>query len=440
MRPSKGRMSQFKILHSDESFSKHLLETELFSEATLFSFLEKYKSVVIKPAFGWGEVFVTFKNNKFKIFSEVNEDAFIDREDLYQYLRKNKLKHKNNIIQPARPHSGLFQGPFYFYLVTLHRNSPATEWHYMSSTDKYGSPIGKYFNFDDKMENLSILAAKKLGDFYPDCHTVVLEIGYELMRGLWIQDSILHFPKSKWNQFQTLSTNHSISPFVPKTDLLTKVSFNEYLNKYNEIIIKPCVGQHGLGIVKITMTDSSTFEIHTGRIKQIKSNMEETYDFIHTKYLSKNQYLVQERLSLAEIDGCPLDVRVIVQKVESSWIVTGKIVKVAGKGFFVTNAAQKLLSLGESLHNSNFSVTNLNQLEYEVDSICIFASEQLEVNHPDIKMIGFDIGISEKGDIWIIEGNYKPDLSMFSGLKDKDIYTNIRKVMKSQRKNKNDSN
>ncbi|MEH7526411.1 YheC/YheD family protein, partial [Bacillus sp. JJ1503] len=367
--------------------------------------------------------------------SEVNEDTLINREDLYQFIKLNKLKYKNNIIQLSRPQSGLFQSPFHHY-VTVHRKSPTAEWLYISTTEKFRTIFDKYFYmfFIKKTKNLSLQAAKKLGESFPDCHTVVIDIIYDLKGRIWIQDTMLHFQKSKWNQFQILSKNHTISPFVPKTDLLTKVTFNEYLNKYNDIIIKPCVGQQGLGIVKITKTDPHTFEIHSGRTKQTKSSMDETFDFIHTKYHSKKPYLVQERLALSEINGCPIDIRVIAQKVDSSWKVTGKIVKVAGEGFFITNAAQKLLNFDQALQNSNLSTTNMNQLEDEIDRICISASKQFEENHPNIHIIGFDIGISSQGNIWIIEGNYNPDLSMFSGLEDKDTYMYIRKIIKRQRK------
>ncbi|WP_170289764.1 YheC/YheD family protein [Cytobacillus depressus] len=434
MKLSKSRISQYRILNSDDSFSKYLLETARFTEASLFTFLEKYKKIVIKPAFGMGEIFVSTENNKFKVLSEMNRAILMDKEELYEYISMNELKHKHHIIQPSRQNSGFFQSPFHYY-ITVHRKSPTAEWLYISSTEKYSTLSDKYFYmfFIKKMKKISILAAKKLGESFPDCHTVVIDITYDLKGRIWIQDTMLHFQKSKWSQFQILSSNYSISPFVPQTNLLTKATFNEYLNNYNNIVIKPCVGKHGSGIIKITKTDPITYEIHTVRTKQTKPSIDETFDFIHTIYFSK-PHLVQEGLPLLEINGCPLDVRVITQKVDSSWKVTGKIVKVAGNGFFITNASQKLLNLNQALQSSNLSMTNSEQLEYEIDSICISASKLFEENHPDIHIIGFDIGISPQGDIWIIEGNYRPDLAMFLDLEDKDTYMYIRKIIKSRTK------
>ncbi|WP_066295204.1 YheC/YheD family protein [Bacillus sp. FJAT-29937] len=435
MKLSKSRISQYRILNADESFSKYLLDTELFTEASLFAFLEKYKRIVIKPSFGYGEIFVSLENNNFKVLSGMNKATWVNKEELYEYIIRNELKHKHHIIQPSKQNSGFFQSPFHYY-VTVHRKSPTAEWLYMSTTEKNSTLFKKYFYmfFFNKMRKISILAAKKLGESFPDCHTIVIDIMYDLKGQILVQDIMLHFQKSKWSQFQTLSTNHSITPSVPKTDLLTKVTFKEYLYKYVGIIIKPCVGQQGKGIVKITMLDPFNYEIHFNNRKVTKTNMDEAYDYIKEKYLLKKSYIVQERIPLAEIDGCPIDIRVIAQKEDSSWKVTAKIVKVAGNGFFITNAAQKLLNLNQALQSSNLSMTNSEQLEYEIDKICISASKLFEESRPDIHIIGFDIGISHKGDIWIIEGNFKPDLSMFMGLEDKDMYMYIRKIIKSQTK------
>ena len=58
MKASSGRLGQYLLLNSEESLSKHLVETELFSEASLYDFIKKYKTIVIKPVFGPGEICV----------------------------------------------------------------------------------------------------------------------------------------------------------------------------------------------------------------------------------------------------------------------------------------------------------------------------------------------------------------------------------------------
>jgi hypothetical protein len=434
LKVSRGRISQYRLLNSEEKLSKHLLETELFSEALLFTFLEKYKTIVIKPAFGPSEVYVTPEDNQFKIISNAKQTKFINKEDLYQQLVRNELTQKHHIIQPGKFHSAFLKSPFQ-YFVTVHRNSSSAEWYYVSKTEKNRSVFGQFFYmyFLKKIENIAILAAKILGEAFPDCHTIVIEIAYDLKGGIWIQDTILHYPNSKWNQFITLNRNRTLSSFLPNTDLFSKVTFNHFLLQYKDIIIKPCNGQKGLGIVKITSDDQFTYEIHTGRKKLMKENIEEAYCFIQDRFLTRKNYIVQQTLPLATINDCPIDVRVVVQKYDSSWHVTGKIVKVAGQDFFITNAAQKLISLEDAIRDSNITNRNKEMLESKIEALCISAASQLEENAREINIIGFDIGVSHQGDIWIIEGNYQPDLSMFYKLENHDMYLNILKAKQDAR-------
>ena len=162
--------------------------------------------------------------------------------------------------------------------------------------------------------------------------------------------------------------------------------------------------------------------------KVTKVGLDETYHFIEEHFLSNKYYLVQQKIPLATINGCLIDVRVITQKPYKNWIVTGKIVKMAAKEFIITNAAQKLLLLEDAIRDSTISHLKSRILETKIDEICISAAKQLEANNTEITIIGFDIGVTNQGDIWIIEGNYIPSLSMFKVLEDKEMYKNILKA------------
>lgn len=434
---SKGRMSLYKILKSNKELSDYLLETALYTEDLLYSFLETYKSVIIKPIFGPGEIIVVSENDKFKILSNEVNGLTLDKEELHQCISRHLLKHKYNIIQPSVLHSSGFLNHS-SCLISLHRDSPGSKWIYTSKTDRYIKLFDKdlYKSFLNKMKYLSLQAAETLGRFFPDCCTIVLSILYDMKGSVRIQETKLHVPKSKWCQYQTLSRTPSIAPFIPKTDLLTENTFIQYLTEFKEIIVKPCVGQHGKRIVKVTMTNSDTYEIHSERNKIIKPSMNEAFHYLEKMYFANQSYLVQERVPLVELEGCPLDIRVITQKVNSVWKTTGIIAKVAGRNYFVTNVAQKLLPF-EVMHQQVLK-NNMNHLKHEIEKVCISASEILERNVSKTRIIGFDIGVSIHGDIWIIEGNFKPDLTMFSRLKNKEMYMKIKKIIKSQRKHKND--
>ncbi|WP_391206848.1 YheC/YheD family protein [Psychrobacillus sp. L4] len=433
MKTSRGRLSQYKILHAEESLSNHLLEREQFSKESLFKLLEKYNTVAIKPSFGPGDLTILLVNSQYKIISQNKVVTFTNKEDMYQYIKQNEMKQKYYVIQPRFLTSFLFQGPSQ-YFVTVHRKSSLDKWYFASITDNISS-VGNFFDkyFLKKYKSISILAAQKLGEYFPECNTIVIEIISDFKRGIWIYDTILHLPISKWDQYQTLREEREIASFVPQTNLLTNAVFISYLKKFNEIIIKPCTGQHGIGIVKVKRIDHSHYEIHSGIRKVTKQNLNDTYRYIQDICQNTKDYIIQQRVKLATIDGCPMDVRVITQKVYSAWNVTGKIIKVAGKNFFITNATQKLLSFDEGIQDSTISHLTRDSLEEEMDRICTLAARHLYEKNIKLTIIGFDIGITDRGDIWIIEGNYTPDLSMFKLMEDEKMYMNIMNARKELR-------
>ena len=388
---------------------------------------------MIKPVFGPGEIFVSLENNQYKIISKSNLVTFIKKENLYEYLVSNELTQKFYIIQPKITHSSLFQKSFQSF-VTVHRSSLTSKWKYVSHTAKSHSIFGKLFYklSQRKIENIAFLAAKILGESFPECNTMVIEIEFNLKGEIWIQDTLLHLPRSKWDQHQILYSNRFLSSYVPETDLMTESSFKHFIHKYNEIILKPCIGQEGNGVIKVSSNDDRKYEIDTGKFKHKNLHFKEAYQFLKEHYLTEKEYIIQKRLPLAMINDSPIDIRVLTQKNEASWAVTGKIIKVAKPGVFNTNPPKKYIGFKDGIEDSNIDQDIKSSLNFHLDKICLIASKKLEQKKPDIHTIGFDIAITKQGDIWIIEGNYAPDLYMFYTLEEKSMYLKIMKTKEKQ--------
>jgi hypothetical protein len=419
---STGRLSQYKILNLNESISKYLLKRELLTEYSLYSFLNKYPSIVIQPAFGPEKIHIYSYEERFKVVTNSNPDTILDKQAIYPYLLKHQLKQKYYIIQQGIAPSST-ASPFSFY-ISVYRRTSLEEWLIQGKTEVEQSFLNNIFYtyFRSRIEILILLTAATLGKSYPNCHCIVFELSCDLQGEIRIHDTILHFSNSKWSQYHIFSNSDELSSHLPETGLCTRYTFKKYLLKYQEVIVKPCVGKEGIGIIKVSLINSSTCEIHTGRRKLEKASINEAYQFIEKTYLNKRYYLIQEKVSLALINNCPFDVRIIVQKVHSIWKVMAKIVKVAGEGYFITNVAQKLYFLGDALHESSLSYLDPKQMEEKINICCLNAVKHLEENNPSIDIVGFDIGISENGEIWIIEGNYNPNLSMFYRLENNQLF------------------
>ena len=105
--------------------------------------------------------------------------------------------------------------------------------------------------------------------------------------------------------------------------------------------------------------------------------------------------------------------------------------KVAVKDYFVSNRASKLLTLEDALSKAESEISHENCAR-SIELVCKKASKRLIKNNGEHSIIGFDIGIDNKGEVWVIEGNYAPSLSMFYMFENNEIHERISYYIKKQ--------
>jgi hypothetical protein len=222
------------------------------------------------------------------------------------------------------------------------------------------------------------------------------------------------------------------SPFLrralPTTRTLTEANFRTMLDRYRQIIAKPVGSYGGSGVMKVTARGDGRCSVHYGSRMKVLPDAEAAYNFIRSK-VGKARYLVQRCISLARIGGRPFDLRVMVQRSGGSpWQVTGKLAKVAGSGYIVTNIRRSkgyVLPARTAILRSNLRGSAPRILK-RVDRVSLSAVRRLHRVFRWIRAVGMDIGIDKNGKVWIIEGNFYPDLSLFLKLKDKSDYRRIK--------------
>lgn len=240
-------------------------------------------------------------------------------------------------------------------------------------------------------------------------------------------------PLGKWTKYKILSEENNLKEYLPETKLLTKDTFADFLRRYGQAIIKPSFGSLGKRIFKVSALGNDQYEVHGGAKKEIIVGMHETYKSILSR-VSKNKNIIQQVIQLASKNGYPFDVRVMVQrkKGSSNWVVTGKVAKIAGRGYFVTNVAREVKLVEEAINQSNIinSSKNAKSIMKEIEKVSLNIVHTLHAHYPERNEMGIDIGIDEHGKIWIIEVNMKPMLTMFSFLQDKSMLEEILKFRK----------
>jgi glutathione synthase/RimK-type ligase-like ATP-grasp enzyme len=240
--------------------------------------------------------------------------------------------------------------------------------------------------------------------------------------------------RHKWMQYKFMKRYDDIKYYLPHTQKLNRSSFFDFTAKYKDIIVKPNDGRRGAGVYRITAADNKAYRVHKEN-KRIKiQGMEHTYDYLKEK-IGSRKYIVQRRVPLATVDGRPMDVRIIVQrkKYSDTWKLTGNAVKVAGKGYIVTNITRSdgtILPVKKAIEKSSLNSHSYRTLLADIEKVAIRSAKRLSGLYPHHRIFGFDMGLDRDARVWIIEVNRFPMMSHFRKLKDKDMYERIKRYKK----------
>ncbi|MGJ9383607.1 YheC/YheD family protein [Salipaludibacillus sp. CF4.18] len=241
--------------------------------------------------------------------------------------------------------------------------------------------------------------------------------------------------KSKWRIYQILKENTDLNINLPKTKQFNKKNLEQLLNKYKKVMLKPCRGSQGRGIIKISILPNGTFKVEFENYYFIIKKKQRLIQLL-TKKIGTRKYIVQQYIPLATINKRAFDIRVMLQRSRHSkwtiWTITGKAAKVASPGYVVTNVAIKVLKVSQAIKMSSLKNKSPKKLLSKINSVSLQTIEQFTLNsNKEYSTIGLDIGIDKKGDVWVIEVNQKnPSISLFRSLKDQTIYRRIKTYKK----------
>lgn len=230
--------------------------------------------------------------------------------------------------------------------------------------------------------------------------------------------------RDKWMQYRTLKDTSSLAERLPETRLLKLNELVKQMHQYQSLVLKPRDGSFGRNILFITQNGANSYRIHNEKKTLYMKDTKRLLKWI-TKQTRGRGYIVQRRLELAQIQHKPFDIRIMVQRrkgTSANWKVTGSYAKVAAKGYVVTNVSSRIIPVPEALKKAGIGDRSLL---VKTKRVALTAAKRLGERYPKLRQIGFDIGIDKKRQIWIIEGNYRPDLFPFLLLKDASFYRRI---------------
>lgn len=242
--------------------------------------------------------------------------------------------------------------------------------------------------------------------FGPKAH---LQINKLLSRGIILFNACNRYGKDEIHRL--LASDPILSKILPDTNIATSSTIRNMMKQYNDIILKPCRGSVGQGIMRLRYIHSSwrlTYSRAPSVGGWITTKLTKgELPLIVLRRISRQPFLVQQRIPLAEYQGNAYDLRVTIQRgLNGHWRMTGMYAKVASSTTFVSNIAQ-----GGTAHPAApilaASITNHSSLHLIrlIEQITLQIAWRLSIHLPWLADLGIDIGITTEGNPYFIECN-----------------------------------
>jgi hypothetical protein len=235
---------------------------------------------------------------------------------------------------------------------------------------------------------------------------------------------------NKLDVHEKLYNDYKAYRYLPETVPFTSFSHIEaLLADYGHVYLKPANGSLGIGIHQILYDKMEGHYfcryIDDNGVKRLQkfTTLENLVNHVF-RNKSLSNMLVQQGISLIKVNQRPVDFRVHTNKDENGvWQISAMAAKIAGSGSVTTHVKNGgiIKSLDEI-----FSLEELNTYTSKLKEAALQLSYSLEKQMDGIiGEIGFDLGIDNKGNVWLFEANSKPGRSIFTHpkLKEFDLLT-----------------
>lgn len=218
---------------------------------------------------------------------------------------------------------------------------------------------------------------------------------------------------NKWQLYRLLAQSPQLKNFVPESVQLGKpITLQKMILRHPTLYLKPIDGKAGIGMMRMTHL-SRGFELiyQTADAKQkyTFSNFSDLWKKI--SHLKKQAaYVIQKAIPLAQYQGSPFDLRMLLQKDEyGEWDVTGIGIRIAGKTAISTHVPQGgRIELADKVFNEVFTNSKEKILRY-VKDVGLKVAHYIEENQSGkLGEMSIDWGLDQYGDAWFFEANSKP--------------------------------
>jgi glutathione synthase/RimK-type ligase-like ATP-grasp enzyme len=206
-----------------------------------------------------------------------------------------------------------------------------------------------------------------------------------------------------------LAAQRNLKSYVPHTVSFSRDHLQTMLNRFATLYVKPDIGSLGMGIFKIISTEDGYELYEIVKKKQLRHSYE-TVSSLHDriKKMKSSKLIIQQGISLDKVNGCPYDIRAMVQrKPRGSWVCTGFMVKVGARHKIVTNYHQggDIYSMTKLGREQGISEAETASRVKQLTRVAMQISRTLSKKRSGMHELGIDFAYDKKQQLWVLEVN-----------------------------------
>jgi hypothetical protein len=221
----------------------------------------------------------------------------------------------------------------------------------------------------------------------------------------------------KWQVHSWLAADEKTVRYLPPAMKFERIDTAcEFIQYHRNVYMKPVHGSRGVGIIRMVRFPDGTAQYQMKKkngeiVTTMFPGVQQALLALQGK-LKRGGYVIQAALKLLSLQGCPFDIRVILQKDGSGqWKRTKMVSRVARAGDITSNLSTggNAFSVREVLGHIFKDRKQVRALYRRLCQVANLVPRVIEEqSRQQYGEMGLDFGIDEAGAIWIIEVNSRP--------------------------------
>ncbi len=217
----------------------------------------------------------------------------------------------------------------------------------------------------------------------------------------------------KWLTYQFLSAHPIIKAHLPDTAPLSNEQLVAMLELHPIVMVKHRRGFESRGMIRITALPVGGYscvinDLDARRQRLTLPSLDALYGMLAQYARPAGDFIIQQGIKLANVQGRSFELRVILNKAQRSWLRTGMVVRLS------SNPDLPFLAVGSERNQRPSEIfpaifgERADAVLTEVRRLARTVVAELESVAGPGGELALDFGFDEQGRPWLIEGNSKP--------------------------------